>query len=200
MSKWYGQGEQQLSALFEHSAALGGAILFLDELDALAGSRSRELHEASRRMLSVLLRRLDSVESESGAHDALIAATNRPQDLDDALLSRFDTRVLFPAPQPEERAVIFGRYAMQLSTTELASLGKLAEGLTGRDILDVCRQAERSWVCTLLRHEGGDADARFEAKPPPLEQYTRAVRSRQELANVNVTAPASDTHAGEGAG
>ena len=55
------------------------------------------MHEASRRMLSVLLRRMDGVESS--ATTTLIAATNRREDLDAALLSRFDVRVHFPAPQ-----------------------------------------------------------------------------------------------------
>ena len=109
MSKWYGQGEQQLSALFEHSAALGGAILFLDELDALAGSRSRELHEASRRMLSVLLRRMDGLDASG--HTAMIGATNRPQDLDAALTSRFQLSVRFPLPDAATREAILQLYA-----------------------------------------------------------------------------------------
>ena len=57
ISKWFGQAEQQLAALFDHCGALGPCVVFLDELDALAGSRSREMHVASRRMLSVLRRR-----------------------------------------------------------------------------------------------------------------------------------------------
>ena len=97
VSRWFGQSEQQLSLLFDGCDALGRCVLFLDELDALAGSRSREMHEASRRMLSVLLRRMDGVESS--ATTTLIAATNRREDLDAALLSRFDVRVHFPAPQ-----------------------------------------------------------------------------------------------------
>jgi SpoVK/Ycf46/Vps4 family AAA+-type ATPase len=49
----YGEGEQKLAALFLRCDGLGPCVLFLDEIDALAGNRSRELHEASRRMLSV---------------------------------------------------------------------------------------------------------------------------------------------------
>ena len=59
------QAEQQLAALFDDCATLGRCILFLDELDALAGSRSREINEASRRMLSVLLRRLDGMDAQA---------------------------------------------------------------------------------------------------------------------------------------
>ena len=56
-SKWYGEGEAKLAALFGQCEALGRCVLFLDEIDALGGSRDRELHEASRRMLSVRRRR-----------------------------------------------------------------------------------------------------------------------------------------------
>ena len=92
VSKWVGQGEQQLASLFEAAAYLGPCIIFIDELDALAGSREggggAAMHEATRRMLSVLLRRLDGLDASE--RTALIGATNRKDDLDPALLSRFD--------------------------------------------------------------------------------------------------------------
>ena len=89
ISKWFGEGEQRLAALFARCEQLGPCVLFLDELDALAGARGRgEMHEATRRMLSVLLRHLDGFDAVE--HVALIAATNRPEDLDPALASRFD--------------------------------------------------------------------------------------------------------------
>ena len=113
VSKWVGQGEQQLASLFAASSALGrGCIIFLDELDALAGSREGDLHEASRRMLSVLLRRMDGLDACE--QTALIGATNRPQDLDSALLSRFDVRILFDSPDSAARTQIFARYAKQV--------------------------------------------------------------------------------------
>lgn len=172
MSKWLGQGEQQLAALFDSCEAMGRCVLFLDELDALAGSRSREMHEASRRMLSVLLRRLDGIEAAAAV--TLIAATNRQADLDSALLSRFDVRVHFPPPEAAVRSSIFGLYAKHLAPEQLGALGEAAGGLSGRDILDVCRQAERRWVCMLLRGEV------HEPPLPPLEQYEAALRRRQE--------------------
>lgn len=176
MSKWFGKGEQQLADLFALASRLGRVVLFLDELDALAGSRSadRDMNEASRRMLSVLLRRLDGIEAHGGT--TLIAATNRRTDLDPALLSRFDTRVHFAAPEAPARAEIFALYAKQLPPEDLRWLGEAATGLSGRDILDVCRQAERSWVVTLLRDEA----AQPPLPPPPLPQYKEALRRRLE--------------------
>jgi len=172
MSKWYGKAEQQLAALFDHCKALGQCVLFLDELDALAGSRSREIDDATRRMLSVLLRRLDGMEAQP--ETTLIGATNRRTDLDGALLSRFDVRVHFPAPDAAGRAEIFGLYAKHLDAEQHAQLGEAAEGLSGRDILDVCRQAERRWVVKLLKGEVA------EPALPPVPQYAAALRRRLE--------------------
>ena len=106
VSRWFGQSEQQLSLLFSGCDALGRCVLFLDELDALATSRSREMHEASRRMLSVLLRRMDGVEASPTT--TLIGATNRREDLDAALLSRFGVRVHFAAPQVRHAGCVGG--------------------------------------------------------------------------------------------
>jgi SpoVK/Ycf46/Vps4 family AAA+-type ATPase len=98
--------------VFDAAEALG-AVLFIDEVDALAGSRgtsssssggdpgsggggSSDMHEATRRLLSVILQRVDGLEGPSRA--TLVCATNRRQDLDPALLSRFDLTLTFGLP------------------------------------------------------------------------------------------------------
>lgn len=59
MSKWYGESEKKLSAIFDACDEIGGAIIFIDEVDALAGSRSTGgMHEATRRVLSVILQKV----------------------------------------------------------------------------------------------------------------------------------------------
>lgn len=64
MSKYFGESEKKFSDLFEACHQLGKCILFIDEIDALAGERGQGMHEASRRVLSTLLRKLDGFESE----------------------------------------------------------------------------------------------------------------------------------------
>jgi hypothetical protein len=168
-SKWYGEGEQKLATLFARCEQLGPCVLFLDEIDALGGTRAKEMHEASRRMLSTLLRHMDGLDA--GQHVALIGATNRPRDLDPALISRFDVRVSFPAPDAAGRASIFARYARQLDANALSQLGDRATGLSGRDILNVCKSAERKWVCSRLRAGAPMGPDEL----PPLEPYQEAV-------------------------
>lgn len=199
-SKWLGQGEQQLAAIFEAAEALGGegrpALLFLDELDALAGNRQREMHEASRRMLSVLLRRMDGLEASASI--ALVGATNRRQDLDAALLSRFECRVHFAAPDAPSRAEIFGLYAQHLSDADRAALGEAADGLSGRDIYDLCRAAERKHVVASLQFFGDAGFAEGVVVPPPKAEYEEAVRKRLESSAVETAEEEKEREAAKG--
>ncbi len=162
MSKWYGQSSQNLSAIFDYTEFLGNSILFLDEIDSLAGSRDQNLFEATRRVLSVLLRRLDGIDAVSNT--ITIGATNRKNDLDAALLSRFDQSINFPMPNNKERSAIFTNYARHLTFDDTKVLGEISNGLSGRNIKDVCEYTERRWVRKLIIQKG-------EITPPPLEYY-----------------------------
>jgi hypothetical protein len=145
VSKYYGESERLLASIFTAGNELPeGAIIFLDEIDSMAMTRDGEMHEATRRMLSVLLRQMDGFEQDKRI--VVIAATNRKQDLDPALLSRFDTSVAFNLPDQSTREEITSQYARHLTSTELKAFGSACEGMSGRDIHDVCQQAERRWA------------------------------------------------------
>lgn len=137
MSKYYGESENRFAEIFEACKGLGRSIIFIDEIDALAVSREGGIHEASRRILSTLLRKIDSFESDGEV--LLICATNRSKDLDPALLSRLDISIQFELPDERMRSLIFQRYAKQLSQNDLEELGKISDTLSGRDIADICK-------------------------------------------------------------
>ena len=145
VSKWYGEAEQRLATVFDACNELGESILFFDEIDALATSRDNEMgmHEATRRSLSVLLRRLDGFE-ENTSGTVLIAATNRPQDLDAALTSRFEQCVRFPLPDVATREAIIGLYAKHLDGVERGRCGERWREWKRPE--DVCEAAERKWA------------------------------------------------------
>ena len=105
MSKYYGESESRLAEIFEAAQAMGSVILFIDEVDSLATSRESGLHEATRRILSTLLRKIDSFESDGEV--LVICATNRKKDLDPALISRTDLSIRFELPDSQTRALIF---------------------------------------------------------------------------------------------
>lgn len=168
MSKWYGQSSQNLAAIFDASEDLGGSILFIDEIDSLAGSRDQNMYEATRRVLSVLLRRLDGIGAITNT--VVIGATNRKQDLDHALISRFDQAIHFPLPNQQERASIFANYAKHLNPDELSKLAATSEGLSGRTIKDLCEQTERRWARKLIIKG-------LPPSPPPYEYYYHTAKS-----------------------
>ncbi len=169
LSKWYGDSEKNLAKIFEACQELGGAIIFIDEVDALATSRDSNMHEATRRLLSVILQ---SIEGFKGRNkNVLICATNRKQDLDAALLSRFDVAIRFERPNRPARQAIFGRYAKHLSAPELARLAEASEGFSCRDVKEVCENTERKWASKTIR---GDA----KGPTPTLKEYIGQLKSR----------------------
>ncbi len=167
MSKWYGQSSKNLAEIFDMCDLMGGAVIFLDEIDSLAGSRDQNMFEATRRILSVLLRKLDGIDSAEKT--LTIGATNRMNDLDSALLSRFDQIIKFPYPNTEERAAIFNNYAKQLSNEDCTHLGTKSETLTGRNIKDICELAERRWARRLIIQKA-------EIVPPPFDYYKQSIQ------------------------
>ena len=105
VSKWMGESERLIKSLFKLAREKKPSIIFIDEVDSLATSRESGLHEATRRILSTLLRKIDSFESDGEV--LVICATNRKKDLDPALLSRTDLSIRFELPDASTRAQIF---------------------------------------------------------------------------------------------
>ena len=175
VSKWYGESEKQLAeALAACDQLPQGCVVFLDELDALATQRGSDMHEATRRLLGVLLRHLDGFDS--ARKSVIVGATNRPQDLDPALQSRFSATVTFDLPDDKCRAQILSQYARHLSKGELEQLAAATSGMSGRDLRDVCEQAERRWASKIIRHQ-----VELPNKLPILEEYLRAAKERHRV-------------------
>ena len=173
MSMYYGESERRFAAVFEQANRLDRCILFLDEIDALAGSRDKFMHEATRRVLSVLLRNLQGIARSE--HVLVIGATNRADDLDGALTSRFNRVVRFDLPSSPERMEIFRLYAGHLASEHLEALAENSSGKSGRDLEDICGEAERRWAHQLI--------AKAEApSAPPFDQYVEALASKRTLA------------------
>jgi SpoVK/Ycf46/Vps4 family AAA+-type ATPase len=167
MSKWFGQSSKNLAEIFDLCDEMGGAVIFLDEIDSLAGSRDQNMFEATRRILSVLLRKLDGIDSAEKT--ITIGATNRMNDLDGALLSRFDQIIKFPYPDESERASIFSGYAKHLSDDECLHLGMKTPECTGRNIKDICELTERRWARKIMTKK-------LAISPPPFDYYRQSVQ------------------------
>ena len=106
MSKFMGEGEKLMKGLFALAEELGPSIIFFDEIDSLLSSRGSGEHEASRRMKTEFLVQFDGVGSSTNGDVLIIAATNRPFDLDDAVLRRFTKKIYVGLPDSEARRAI----------------------------------------------------------------------------------------------
>ncbi|CDW77265.1 katanin p60 atpase-containing subunit a1 [Stylonychia lemnae] len=157
-SKWKGESEKLVRILFEMARFYGPTTIFMDEIDALAGRRGgSEESEGSRKVKSELLIQMDGVGSSSsaGANDKqddteqrknimVLAATNRPQDLDDAIRRRLEKRVYIPLPGEEGRRQLFKINLKDIKVVEnidWESLVHKTDGYSGADISNVCREA-----------------------------------------------------------
>ena len=117
-SKWYGQSEELLRRIFDAAAKDERAIIFFDEIDSVAAQRDDDAHEASRRVVAQLLTLMDGFDSTRNV--VVIAATNRPQDLDVALRrpGRLDWEIEFPLPSVEDRLDILIKTSRKLQTLD----------------------------------------------------------------------------------
>ena len=116
VSKWVGDSEDVLRTVFDAAKAQERAIVFFDEVDSVAAKRDEDSHESSRRLVAQLLTLMDGFD----AHDnvVVIAATNRPDDIEPALRrpGRFDWEIEFPAPSRDDRRRILQTTAAELKT------------------------------------------------------------------------------------
>jgi len=157
-SKYRGDSEKLVRALFEAARAMAPSVIFFDEVDALVSARGADgEHEASRRFKAELLQQMDGIASGSGAAErprvVVLAATNHPWDLDDALRRRLEKRVLVPLPDAEARERLFDLHLRGVpleGRPDTAALAAKAEGFSGSDIKAVCRDAALHPVRRLL--------------------------------------------------
>ena len=145
-SKWYGQSEEVLRRLFEAAAKAKEerAIIFFDEIDSVAAQRDDVSHEASKRVVAQLLTLMDGFSAD--ANVVVIAATNRPQDLDLALRrpGRFDWEIEFPHPNELDREDILRKTAQPLRTDGALpheSIAKRSHGWSGADLAAIWSEA-----------------------------------------------------------
>ncbi|XP_055378229.1 spastin isoform X1 [Condylostylus longicornis] len=145
-SKYVGDGEKLVRALFAVARELQPSIIFIDEVDSLLSERSTGEHEASRRLKTEFLVEFDGIPGNAdGDRIVVLAATNRPQELDEAALRRFSKRVYVQLPDLQTRELLLKRLLEKqgspLSTQALHRLAVLTEGYSGSDLTALAKDA-----------------------------------------------------------
>uniref|UniRef100_UPI00398F0071 spastin isoform X1 n=1 Tax=Pristiophorus japonicus TaxID=55135 RepID=UPI00398F0071 len=144
-SKYVGEGEKLVRALFSAARELQPSIIFIDEIDSLLCERREGEHDASRRLKTEFLIEFDGVQSSGDDRVLVMGATNRPQELDDAVLRRFAKRVFVSLPNEQTRLVLItnllAKHRNPLSRKDLGHLAKQTEGYSGSDLTALAKDA-----------------------------------------------------------
>jgi len=144
LSMWVGKSEEGMRKIFERARQVSPCIVFFDEIDAIAGRRGSDSNKVTERVLNQMLSEMDGLEDMKDI--LVIAATNRPDMLDTALLrpGRFDKILLVNAPSQEGREHILKIHTKEMplkKDVRLNDLAKETEGFTGADLEALAREA-----------------------------------------------------------
>jgi transitional endoplasmic reticulum ATPase len=144
MGSAYGESEGRLREIFEEAAKNAPSIVFIDEIDSIAPKRGNVQGEAEKRVVAQLLTLMDGLEAR--ANLVVIAATNRPEAIDEALRrpGRFDREIVVGVPDERGRREILGIHTRGMPLGDKVDLGELARttyGFVGADLAALTREA-----------------------------------------------------------
>jgi len=147
-SRFLGESEKLISHLFDMAEQMSPSTIFFDEIDALASQRGGSSeHEASRRMKAQLLTRLEGIDGAlENSSIFVLAATNFPWHLDEALLRRFQKRIFIPLPDLEGRILLLKMHISDLidDDFELEMFAEKLDGYSCADIENLCRDVAQA--------------------------------------------------------
>eukprot|EP00049_Salpingoeca_infusionum_P001459 m.48441 g.48441 ORF g.48441 m.48441 type:complete len:483 (+) comp11038_c0_seq3:166-1614(+) len=145
VSKWVGESEKLVRALFAMARELQPSIIFIDEIDSILTSRSDKEQESSRRLKTELLVQFDGVGSSQDDRILVMGATNTPHLLDDAAIRRLPTRIYVTMPDARMREGIMRKLMKKVDSSisdgEYALLGRKTEGYSCSDTANLCKDA-----------------------------------------------------------
>lgn len=144
-SKWVGEGEKMVRALFAIARCHQPAVIFIDEIDSLLSQRTDGEHDSSRRIKTEFLVQLDGAATAAEDRILVVGATNRPQEIDEAARRRLAKRLYIPLPEAAARLQIvtnlMAQEKNQLREQELDSVVAGTQGFSGADMTQLCREA-----------------------------------------------------------
>ncbi|XP_022995379.1 uncharacterized protein LOC111490945 isoform X2 [Cucurbita maxima] len=155
-SKWFGEDEKNVRALFTLAAKVSPTIIFVDEVDSMLGQRTRVgEHEAMRKIKNEFMSHWDGLLTRNDERILVLAATNRPFDLDEAIIRRFERRIMVGLPSVESREMILRTLLSKEKAEDLdfKELATMTEGYSGSDLKNLCVTAAYRPVRELLQQE-----------------------------------------------
>lgn len=143
VSKYYGESEQKLREIFEEAEKEAPSIIFIDEIDSIAPKRGEVTGELERRVVAQLLSLMDGLKSRGEV--VVIAATNRPNSIDEALRrgGRFDREIEIGIPDRNGRKqiLLIHTRGMPIQDVSLSEIADVTHGFVGADLSSLCKEA-----------------------------------------------------------
>ncbi|EFN52488.1 hypothetical protein CHLNCDRAFT_32508, partial [Chlorella variabilis] len=157
-SKWFGEGERLVRALFGLAHKLSPSVIFVDEIDSFLSKRgqSNSEHEALRKMKNEFMTHWDGLRTKQSDRVLVLAATNRPMDLDDAVIRRMPRRIFVPLPDTPNRERILQVILKDEDldpSFDFSEAAALADGYSGSDLKNVCIAAAYCPIREFLEKE-----------------------------------------------
>lgn len=171
LSKWFGDAQKLVTAVFSLANKLQPAIIFIDEVDSFLGQRRSTEHEVLTNMKTEFMALWDGFTTDQNARVMVLAATNRPWELDDAILRRLPQAFEVGMPDRKERANIL-KVILKGENVEdnidFDHIAGLCEGYSGSDLTELCKQAAYAPIREMLQQEKtGQITSQM---PRPLKQ------------------------------
>lgn len=196
LNKWVGESEKAVRETFRKARQAAPCVIFMDEIDSIAPERGKGNggdDGVTERVISQMLTEMDGLESLNNV--VVIAATNRPDIMDPALLrpGRFDKSIFIGPPDKDSRRSIFGIHTRGKPLADDVDLEKLAdetEGCTGADISAICNEAVMNAVRRLIAKGKEPIDEEIQACKVDAEDFQEALgkfgpAKRAELSQYN---------------
>ncbi|KAL1553152.1 outer mitochondrial transmembrane helix translocase-like isoform X1 [Salvia divinorum] len=170
MSKWFGDAQKLVTAIFTLAYKIQPAIIFIDEVDSFLGQRKSSDHEALINMKTEFMALWDGFTTDQHAQVMVLAATNRPSELDEAILRRFPQSFEVGIPNLKERVAVLKVILKDENVEDgidYDHIASLCDGCTGSDLLELCKKAAYYPIRDLLNDEKNGNSSR---DPRPLSQ------------------------------
>ncbi|GBG64633.1 hypothetical protein CBR_g45688 [Chara braunii] len=205
-SKWFGEGEKYVKAVFTLASKIAPSVVFVDEVDSMLGRREKPgEHEAMRKIKNEFMANWDGLRTRDRERVLVLAATNRPFDLDEAVVRRLPRRLMVNLPDHENRVkilkVILAKEDLE-DGFDFNELAVITEGYSGSDLKNLCVTAAYRPIREILDREKKERDKAkteqreyvpetYGGKPPfirPLDMEDMKAAREQVCASVSAEA------------
>ncbi|XP_011134806.1 ATPase family AAA domain-containing protein 1-B isoform X1 [Harpegnathos saltator] len=173
--KWYGESQKLTAAVFSLAVKLQPCIIFIDEIDSFLRARNTQDHEATAMMKAQFMSLWDGLITDPSCTVIVMGATNRPQDLDRAILRRMPATFYISLPNEQQRLDVLKlilRNEPIADNVDIPMLAKQTEGFSGSDLQELCRNASIYRIRDYLHTHDGSSSS----KATDDEEYHDAVR------------------------